>query len=184
MAVTFGDYDWEIIETLSLSAFRFSGSLLGLVSHFLPLTTTHWFCMGFRPWEFPGQSSTVTPWSLNQLLVPFLCGQVPSPAEKLKSASQCSLSKHRETLRIYNELSKATLTEDFRKHSGPAPVDDAAPQNFSDCGNFTLDFKQHGFCASQLFFQTLGNWYQNTMQNWLSSENLMLVHIHAKAGVV
>ncbi len=39
--------------------------------------------MGFRSGEFAGQSSTVTPWSLNQLLVTFgQCGQVPSPAGK------------------------------------------------------------------------------------------------------
>ncbi len=38
--------------------------------------------MGFRSGEFAGQSSTVTPWSLNQLLVPWQCGQVPSPAGK------------------------------------------------------------------------------------------------------
>ncbi len=30
----------------------------------------HRFSMGFRSGEFAGQSSTVTPWSLNQLLVP------------------------------------------------------------------------------------------------------------------
>ncbi len=61
------------------SAFR-SYALLGLVS-----STSSWhhrFSIGFRSDEFAGQSSTVTPWSLNQLLVPLACGQVPSPVGK------------------------------------------------------------------------------------------------------
>ncbi len=45
----------------------------------------------------------------------------------------------------------AALTVDFRKHSGPTPEDDMAAQIITDCGNLTLDFKQHGFCASSLF---------------------------------
>ncbi len=36
------------------------------------------------------------------------------------------------------------------KHSGPTPADDMAAQIINDCGNFILDFKQHGFCASPL----------------------------------
>ncbi len=51
------------------------------VSH-LPLDNTHRFSMGFRSGEFAGQSSTVTPWSLNQLWYLWQCGQVPSPAGK------------------------------------------------------------------------------------------------------
>ncbi len=54
----------------------------------------------------------------------------------------------------------AALTADFRKHSGPTPADDMAAQIITDCGNFTLDFKQHGFCASPLFLQTLGPCFQ------------------------
>ncbi len=42
---------------------------------------------------------------------------------------------------------------DFRKHSGQTPADDMAAQIITDCGNFTLDFKQHGFCASPLFLR-------------------------------
>ncbi len=63
---------------------------------------------------------------------------------------------------------------DFRKHSGPTPADDMAPQIITDCGNFTLDFKQRGFCASPLFLQMLGPWFPNEMQNLLSSENRTL----------
>ncbi len=54
----------------------------------------------------------------------------------------------------------AALTVDFRKHSGPTPADDMAAQIINDCGNVTLDFKQHGFCASTLFLQTLGPCFQ------------------------
>ncbi len=49
-----------------------------------------------------------------------------------------------------------------------------AAQIITDCGNFTLDFKQHGFCASPLFLQTLGPWFPNEMQNLLSSEKRTL----------
>ncbi len=52
-----------------IAAFR-SSALLGLVSLIFLLTILHRFSMGFRSGEFAGQSSTVTPWSLNQLLVP------------------------------------------------------------------------------------------------------------------
>ncbi len=60
--------------------------------------------------------------------------------------------------------------------SGPTPADDMAPQTITDCGNFTLDLKQHGFCASPLFLQTLGPWFPKEMQNVLSSENITLDH--------
>ncbi len=70
----------------------------------------------------------------------------------------------------------AVLTLDLRKHSGPTPADDMAPQTITDCGNFTLDFKQHGFCASPLFLQTLGPWFPKEMQNVLSSEKRTLDH--------
>ncbi len=46
---------------------------------------------------------------------------------------------------LYNVLVDAVLTVGFRKHSGPTPADDMAAQIITDCGNFTLDFKQHGF---------------------------------------
>ncbi len=70
----------------------------------------------------------------------------------------------------------AVLTLDLRKHSGPTPADDMAPQTITDCGNFTLDLKQHGFCASPLFLQTLGPCFPKEMQNLLSSENITLDH--------
>ncbi len=47
----------------------------------------------------------------------------------------------------------------FKKHNGPTPADDIAPQIITDCGNLTLDFKQLGLWASPLFLQTLGPWF-------------------------
>ncbi len=70
----------------------------------------------------------------------------------------------------------AVLTVDFRKHSWPTPADDMAAQIITDCGNFTLDFKQHGFCASPHFLQTQGPWFPNEMHNLLSSEKRTLDH--------
>ncbi len=70
----------------------------------------------------------------------------------------------------------AVLTLDLRKHSGPTPADDMAPQTITDCGNFTLDLKQRGLCASPLFLQTLWPWFPKEMQNLLSSENITLDH--------
>ncbi len=64
-----------------IAAFR-SSALLGLVSLIFLLTIPHRESMGFRSGEFAGQSSTVTPLLLNQLLVLWQCGQVPSPAGK------------------------------------------------------------------------------------------------------
>ncbi len=73
----------------------------------------------------------------------------------------------------------AVLTLELRKHSGPTTEDDMAPQTITDCGNFTLDLKQRGFCASPLFLQTLGPWFPKEMQNLLSSENITLDHSSA-----
>ncbi len=49
----------------------------------------------------------------------------------------------------------------FKKHNGPTPADDIAPQIITDCGNLTLDFKQLVLWASPPFFQTLGPWFPN-----------------------
>ncbi len=68
------------------------------------------------------------------------------------------------------------LTLDFRKHSGSTPAHDMAAQIITDCGNFTLDFKQHGFCASPHFLQNLGPWFPNEIQNELPSEKRTLDH--------
>ncbi len=44
----------------------------------------------------------------------------------------------------------ASLTVDFRKHRGPTPSDDMAAQIITDCGNFTLDFKNMDSVSSIL----------------------------------
>ncbi|KAL0185335.1 hypothetical protein M9458_021032 [Cirrhinus mrigala] len=49
----------------------------------------------------------------------------------------------------------AALTLHLIKHNGPTPADVTAPQTIADFRNFTLDFKQLGFCASPVFLQTL-----------------------------
>ncbi len=69
-----------------IPAFR-SSALLGLVSLIFLLTIPHRFSIEFRSDEFAGQSSTVTTWSLNQLLVPLaLCAGAKS-CWKMKSSS-------------------------------------------------------------------------------------------------
>ncbi len=55
------------------------------VSH-LPLDSNR-FYIGFRSGEFAGQSSTVTPWSLNQILVPLAVWADAKSCWKIKSAS-------------------------------------------------------------------------------------------------
>ncbi len=69
-----------------IAAFR-SSALLGLVSLNFLLTITQRFSMGFRSGEFAGQSSTVTPRSLNQLLVPLAVWACAKYCWKMKSAS-------------------------------------------------------------------------------------------------
>ncbi len=69
-----------------IAAFR-SSALLGLMSLIFLLITPHRFSMGFRSGEFAGKSSTVTPWSLNQLLVPLVLWAGAKFDWKMKSAS-------------------------------------------------------------------------------------------------
>ncbi len=64
-----------------------SSALLGLVSLILLLTIFHRYSMGFRSGEFAGQSSTVTPWTLNQFLVPLAVWVGAKSCWKIKSAS-------------------------------------------------------------------------------------------------
>ncbi len=49
-------------------------------------------------------------------------------------------------------------------------------QIITDCGNFTLDLKQHWLCVSPLFLQTLEPWFPNEIHNLLSSEKRTLDH--------
>ncbi len=74
-----------------IAAFR-SSALLGLLSLIFLLTIPHRLSMGFRSGEFSGQSSTVTPWSLNQLLVHLAVWAGAKSCWKIKSASLKSWS--------------------------------------------------------------------------------------------
>ncbi len=103
------------------------------------------------------------------------CGQVPSPAGKWNQHLH-KAGQQKEAWSAIKFPGRWLHWLDFRKHSGPTPADDMAAQIITDCGNFTLDFKQHGFCASPLFLQTLGPWFPNEMQNLLSSEKRTLDH--------
>ncbi len=67
---------------VSLTVAFSSSAFFGLLFLIFLLTITHMFSMGFRSGEFAGQSSTLTAWSFNQLLVLCQCGQVPNPAGK------------------------------------------------------------------------------------------------------
>ncbi len=81
---------------VSLTVAFSSSALLGLVSLIFLLTIPDRFSMGFRSGEFVGQSSTVTPWSLNQLLVPLAvwAGQVLLENEISISIKLVSRRKH------------------------------------------------------------------------------------------
>ncbi|CAB1416577.1 unnamed protein product [Pleuronectes platessa] len=59
------------------------------------------------------------------------------------------------TTETLTTILEPAFTLDLMKHSGPTPAADMAPQTITDCGNFTLDFKQLGFCSSPAFLQTL-----------------------------
>ncbi len=74
------------VQVALKATFR-SSALLGPVSLIFLLTIPHRFSMGFRSGEFAGQSSTVTPWSLNQLLVPLAVWAGAKSCWKMKSAS-------------------------------------------------------------------------------------------------
>ncbi len=141
-----------------ITAFR-SSALLGLVS------LIFFFSMRFRSGEFAGQSSTVTPWSLNQLLYLWQCGQEPSPAGKWNQHLH-KACQQKEAWRALKFPGRWLCWLDFRKDSGPTPADDMAAQIFSDCGNFTLDFKKHGFCSAPLFLQTLGSPFPEDVWVW------------------
>ncbi len=45
---------------------------------------------------------------------------------------------------LQNFLVNGAVMSVFKKHNGPTPADNIAPQIITDCGNLTLDFKQPG----------------------------------------
>ncbi len=158
-----GGMEAQVSLTVAFSSSAFFGLLLLI---FL-LTILHRFSTGFRSGEFAGQSSTPTPWSFNQLLVLLVVCARAKFCWKMKSTSLKSWSAV-----VSMKCSKMV----FKKHNGPTPADDIAPQIITDCGNLTLDFKQLGLWASPPFLQTLGPWFPNEIQNLLSSEKRTLDH--------
>ncbi len=130
----------------------------------------HILSIGFRSGEFADQSITVTHGHWTSFWYLWQCVQVPSPAGKWNHHlhKACQQKEAWSALKYPEDV--------FRKHSGSTPADDMAAQIITDCGNYTLDFKQHGFCVSPLFLQTLGPWFTNEMLNVLSSEKRTLDH--------
>ncbi len=126
-----------------------------LVSHF-PLDNR--FSTGFRSGEFAGQSSTPTTWSFNQLLVLLaVCARAKS-CWKMIFKKLVSRRKH-EVLKFLGKWVQWLWFS--KKHNGPTPADDIAPQIITDCGNLTLGLKQLGLWASPPFLQTLESWFPN-----------------------
>ncbi len=116
---------WGGMEAqVSLTVAFSSSALLDLVSLIFLLTIPDRFSMGFRSGEFAGQSSTVTPWSLNQLLVPFWC-QVLLENEISISIKLVSRRKHGSALKFPGRwlrwlwTQKTQWTNTSRWHGSP-----------------------------------------------------------------
>ncbi len=136
-----------------IAAFR-SSALLGLVSLIFLLTIPHRFSM-VRSGKFAGQSSTVTPRSLNQLLVPLAVRAGKWNQHRHKA---CQQKEAWSALKCPGRWLPWLWTS---KNAVDQHQQMKAAQIITDCGNFTLNFKQHGFCSSPHFLQTLGPWFPN-----------------------
>ncbi len=160
---------WGGMEAqVSLTVGFSSSAVFGLLFLIFLLTVPHRFSMGFRSGEFAGQSSTPTPWSFNRLLVLLAVWAGAKSGWKMKSASLKSWSAEASMKCSKMSWYMGAVTLVFKKHNGPTPADDIAPQIITDCGNLTLDFKQLGLWASPPFLQTLGPWFPNEIQNCIS----------------
>ena len=60
------------------------------------------------------------------------------------SCKHLSIRKHDA---LYNVLTDDCIDFRLEKYSESTPADDMVPQIITESGNFTLDFKQLGFCA-------------------------------------
>ncbi|XP_058604079.1 uncharacterized protein LOC131522542 [Onychostoma macrolepis] len=112
------------------------------------------FHMGFRSGMLAGQSSTVISWSANHLevvLALWAGAKVLLEKEISISIKLVSRWKHKVLQNLLVDgcidlgLDKTQWTNTSRRHG---------TQIISDFRNFTLDFKQLGFCASPVFLQT------------------------------
>lgn len=152
-----GDHPVEAQIAL-IAAFR-SSAWLGLRSLIFLLTKPHRFSLGFGSSTFAGQ---LTPWSLNRLLVPTL----PKSCWNQLLREACQQKEALGALRFPGRWLCWLWT--FRKHSRPTPAGDMAVQIITDCGNFTLDFKQCEFCASPLSPQTVEPWFTGSRLTFIS----------------
>ncbi len=143
---------WGGMESqVSLTVAFSSSAFFGLLFLFFLLTIPHIFSIGFRSGEFAGQSSTPTPWSFNQLLVFLAVWAGAKSCWKMKSASSKSWSAEGSMKCSKMSWYSGAVMLVFKKQNGPTPADDIEPQIITDCGNLTLDFKQHGPWASPPF---------------------------------
>ncbi len=129
---------------VSLAVAFSSSAFFGLLFLIFLLTILHRFSIGFRSGEFAGQSSTPTPWSFNQLLVILAVWAGARSCWKMKSASLKSWSAEASMKCSTISWQTGAVTLASKKHNGPTPADDIAPQSITDCGNLTLNFKQLG----------------------------------------
>ncbi len=126
---------------VSLTVAFSSSAFFGLLCLIFLLTIPHRFSVGFRFDEFAGQSSTPTPWSFNQLLVLFCSvGRWQILLENEISIFKKLFSRRKLEV-LQNFLVNSAVTLVFKKHNGPTPADDIAPQIITVYGNLTLDFK-------------------------------------------
>ncbi len=87
----------------------------GLLILIFLLTILHRFSMGFRSGEFAGQSSTLTPWSFNQLLVLLAVWAGAKSCWKMKSASFKKLVSRRKHEVLQNVLVNRCSDVGFQK---------------------------------------------------------------------
>ncbi len=161
---------WGGMEAqVSLTVAFSSSALLGLVS----LIFSSWqypidSLWGSGSGEFAGQSSTVTPWSLTSFGT-IVSGAGAKSCWKMKSSISISLQQ-KEAWSALKFLVDGCIDCGLQKTQWTSTSRWQEAQIITDCGNFTLDFKQHGIWASPLFPPDSGTLFLNEMQNLLSSK--------------
>ena len=113
------------------------------------LKISHRFSVRFRSGELAGKSSTVISWSANHLevvLAVWAGAKVLLEKDISISIKLVSRWKHKvlQNLLIDGCIDLNTMDNGHQQTSW----------HITDFGNFTLDFKQLGFCASPVFLQT------------------------------
>ncbi len=137
----------------ALLSFSSSGLLDRLFFIFL-LKISHRFQMGFRSGMLAGQSSTVISWSANHLeVVLSLWAGDKVLLEKEISISIKLVSRWKHKV-LQNLLVDGCVDSGLDKTQWTNTSSRHGTQIIPDFRNFTLDFKQLGFCASPVFLQT------------------------------